>query len=101
MNGTTIATTNIVAVLLADGWHRVVHGSLSVGTLGFGADADLGTPGFCFEEADHGSPYRPATLAGPLSSILAVRLATSARQARELGRPAARRWTPSIPEAVA
>jgi hypothetical protein len=75
MNGTTIATTNVVAVLLADGWHRVVQGSFSVGALGFGADADLGTPGCCFEEADHGSPYRPAALAGPLSSVLAVRLA--------------------------
>jgi hypothetical protein len=101
MNGTTIATTNVVAVLLADGWHRVVQGSFSVGALGFGADADLGTPGFCFEEADHGSPYRPAALAGPLSSVLAVRLAASARLTRELGRPAAGRWARSTPEAVA
>jgi hypothetical protein len=101
MNGTTIATADVIAVLLADGWHRVVQGSFAVGTLSFGVGADPGTPGFCFEEADHGSPYRPATLAGPLSSILAVRLATSARQTRDLGRPAVRRWTPSIPEAVA
>jgi hypothetical protein len=102
MNGTTIATTNVVAVLLADGWHRVVQGSFSVGALGFGLHADPGTPGFCLEEADHGSPYRPATLAGPLSSILAVRLVTPARLTRELGRPA-RRWTStrSTPEAVA
>jgi hypothetical protein len=101
MNGTTIATTDVAAVLLADGWHRVVQGSLSVGTLGFGAKSDLGTPGFCFEEADHGSPYRPATLAGPLSAILAVRLVTPARRSRELDRPAARRWSRSMPEAVA
>jgi hypothetical protein len=30
-------------------------------------------PGFCFEEADAGSPYQPAMLAGPLDSIIAVR----------------------------
>ena len=74
MNDTQIATTTVVAVLLADGWHRIVPGSFSVGTLSFEAEAGPGTPGFRFEEeASTGSPYRPATLAGPLSSIIAVR----------------------------
>jgi hypothetical protein len=88
MNGTTIATDNVVAVLLSDGWHQVVQGSFSVGALDFGARAEAGAAGFSFEEADHGSPYRPATLAGPLSSILLVRVVTPAR---EPSRSAARR----------
>ena len=73
MSATHVTTTQVVAVLLADGWHRVVPGSFSVGALGLGAEADLGIPGFRFEEADTASPYRPAALAGPLDSILAVR----------------------------
>jgi hypothetical protein len=102
MSGITVAPAKVVSVLLADGWHRVVRGSFSVGTLGFGVDADLGTLGFCFEEADHGSPYRPGTLAGPLSSILAVRQVSSAvRDLGQLTRPAARHWTSPAPEAVA
>ena len=79
MNDTTIVPATVVAVLLADGWHRVVPGSFSVGVLSFGAEAGPGTPGFRFEEeASTGSPYRPATLAGPLSSIIAVRQVTPA-----------------------
>ena len=35
MNDTQIAATKVVAVLLADGWHRIVPGSFSVGTLSF------------------------------------------------------------------
>ena len=46
MNGTTVAPAQVVAILLAEGWHRIVRGSFSVGTLGFGIDADLGAPGF-------------------------------------------------------
>jgi hypothetical protein len=63
----------IAAVLLADGWHRIVPGSFWVGPLGFSAGADPGVPGFRFEEADAGSPYQPTVLAGPLDSIIAVR----------------------------
>jgi hypothetical protein len=104
MNGTNVATGNVVAVLLSDGWHHVVQGSFSVGALDFGALAqpgdfgcpiDPGAPGFSFEEADHGSPYRPATLAGPLSSILVVRLVTSARATREPIRPADQALSPA------
>ena len=76
MTDTTIVPATVVAVLLADGWHRVVPGSFSVGVLSFGAEAGPGTPGFRFEQAETGSPYRPATLAGPLGSIIAVRQVT-------------------------
>jgi len=73
MTDTDVAAGRVVAVLLADGWHRIVRGSFSVGRQSFGADADLGVPGFRFEEADTGSPYQPTALAGPLDSIIAVR----------------------------
>ena len=76
MTGTQIPATTVVAVLLADGWHRIVPGSFSVGPLSFEAEAGPGTPGFRFEQADTGSPYQPATLAGPLHSIIAVRQVT-------------------------
>ena len=78
MSGNDVAPTKVVAVLLADGWHRIVPSSFSVGPLGFGASPDLGGPGFRFEEADDGSPYQPAVLAGPLDSIIAVRQVTPA-----------------------
>jgi len=77
MTGTQTPATTVVAVLLADGWHRIVPGSFSVGPLSFEAEAGPGTPGFRFEEeTETGSPYRPATLAGPLGSIIAVRQVT-------------------------
>ena len=77
MTGTQIPATTVVAVLLTDGWHRIVPGSFSVGPLSFEAEAGPGTPGFRFEEeTETGSPYRPATLAGPLGSIIAVRQVT-------------------------
>jgi hypothetical protein len=102
MSGTLIAPDKVVAVLLADGWHLVVLGSFTVGALRFGADADPGGLGFCFEEADNGSPYRPAALSGPLNSILAVRQVASAdRHRSELARPTPKRWTRSAPGAVA
>ena len=78
MSDKEVAAARVVAVLLADGWHKIVPSSFSVGRLGFGAGADLGTPGFRFEEADAGSPYQPTVLAGPLGSIIAVRQVTSA-----------------------
>ena len=86
MNDTLIATTKVVAVLLADGWHRIVPGSFRVGPLSFEPEAGPGTPGFRFEEeADAGRPYRPATLAGPLGSIIAVRQVAPAP--RRIGAP--------------
>ena len=78
MSGNDVTATRVVAVLLADGWHRVVPGSFRVGPLSFGAEAGPGTPGFHFEEADAGRPYQPTVLAGPLGSIIAVRQVTPA-----------------------
>ena len=77
MSDTDVAAGRVVAVLLADGWHRIVRGSFSVGQQSFSVGADLGVPGFRFEEADAGSPYQPTVLAGPLDSIIAVRHAPS------------------------
>jgi len=86
MNDTLIATTKVVAVLIADGWHRIVPGSFRVGPLSFEPEAGPGTPGFRFEEeAETGGPYRPATLAGPLGSIIAVRQVAPAP--RRIGAP--------------
>ena len=78
MSGNDIAVGRVIAVLLADGWHRIVPGSFRVGPLSFGAEAGPGTPGFRFEEADAGRPYQPTVLAGPVDSIVAVRQVTSA-----------------------
>ena len=77
MSDNDVAASRVVAVLLADGWHRIVPGSFSVTPLRFGA-VDLGVPGFCFEEDDAGRPYRPTVLAGPLDSIIAVRQGAAA-----------------------
>jgi hypothetical protein len=77
MRDNDVTAGRVVAVLLADGWHRIVRGSFSVGRLGFGTGADLGAPGFRFEEADAGTPYQPTVLAGPLESIIAVRQVTT------------------------
>ena len=85
MSHNQIAATTVVAVLLADGWHRIVPGSFRTGPLSFEPEAGPGTPGFWFEEADAGSPYQPTTLAGPLDSIIAVRQITPAM--RRLGDP--------------
>jgi hypothetical protein len=85
MNDNDVATTRVVAVLLADGWHRIVPGSFRVGPVSFEAGADLGPPGFHFEEPDAGRPYQPTVLAGPLDSIIAVRQVTSS--VRGLGEP--------------
>jgi hypothetical protein len=78
MNGSDIAIGRVVAVLLADGWHRIVPGSFRVGLLSFEKEAGPGTLCFRFEEADAGRPYQPTVLAGPLGSIIAVRQVTPA-----------------------
>jgi hypothetical protein len=90
MSDNNVAGTRVVAVLLADGWHRIVPGSFSVGPLGFGTGADLGVPGFRFAEADDARPYPPTVLAGPLDSIIAVRQVTPAvRRIGDQDRPRA------------
>jgi hypothetical protein len=73
MSDTSGAGTRVVAVLLPDGWHKIVPGTFSVGPMGFGGNADLGARGFSFEESEAGSPYKPVVLTGPLESIVAVR----------------------------
>jgi len=78
MSGHENFAGRVVAVLLADGWHRIEPGSFSVGSLDFGVGVDLGVPGFRFEEADAGRPYQPTVLAGPVDSIIAVREVTPA-----------------------
>ncbi|HTU07658.1 MAG TPA: hypothetical protein VMG13_19045 [Trebonia sp.] len=78
MNDNEVSAARVVAVLLTDGWHRIVPGSFSVGPLSFGAGADVSVPGFRFADADAGRPYQPTTLAGPLASIIAVRQVTTA-----------------------
>jgi hypothetical protein len=80
MSENHVSDARVVAVLLADGWHRIVPGSFRVGPLSFGAEAGPGAPGFRFEEADAGRPYQPTVLAGPLDSIIAVRQVTPARR---------------------
>jgi hypothetical protein len=81
------AGTRVVAVLLPDGWHRIVPGTFSVGPIGIGANADLGMRGFSFEESEAGSPYKPVVLAGPLESIVAVRqVAPASRPIGDLDR---------------
>jgi hypothetical protein len=85
MSDNDIASATVVAVLLPDGWHLIVPGSFSAGPLSLGAGADLGVPGFRFEEADVGRPYRPTALVGPLNSIIAIRQAGPA--ARRSGEP--------------
>ena len=73
MSANEVTAARVVAVLLADGWHRIAPGSFSVGPLGCGTGVEPGVPGFRFEEADAGRPYQPTMLAGPLDSIIAVR----------------------------
>ena len=85
MSENHVAGARVVAVLLADGWHRIVPGSFRVGPLSFEAEAGLGAPGFRFAEADAGRPYQPTMLAGPLDSIIAVRQVTPAE--RRIGDP--------------
>ncbi len=71
-----VAPATVVAVLLADGWHKVASGSFTIGALGFGDHDDRGVLGYRFEEIAEASPYGPATLAGPLDALLAVRQVT-------------------------
>ena len=85
MSENHVADARVVAVLLADGWHRIVPGSFRVGPLSFEAEAGPGAPGFRFEETDAGRPYQPVVLAGPLASIIAVRQVTPA--VRRIGDP--------------
>ncbi|HXC83570.1 MAG TPA: hypothetical protein VNV62_17110 [Trebonia sp.] len=85
MSDNDVAVGRVISVLLADGWHRTVQGSFSIGPLAIGASADPTVPGFWFEEADAGSPYQPTVLTGPMDSIIAVRQVAPA--VRSIGDP--------------
>jgi hypothetical protein len=79
MNGVhqlPVTPETVVAVLLADGWHRVASGSFTIGALSFGDPDRRGVLGYRFEEISEASPYGPATMAGPLEALLAVRQIT-------------------------
>jgi hypothetical protein len=81
-----VDAARVVAVLLADGWHHIRPGSFSVGALPFGPDGAGDGLGYYFEEATSASPYGPATFAGPLSAVLAMRQAAQGRWLHESGR---------------
>ena len=88
MSGTPhllVAPEKVVAVLLADGWHKIVSGSFPVGALGLSHNDDRGELGYCFEEIRTTSLDESATLAGPLDAVLAVRQVTSRRPLRWQG----------------
>ena len=79
MNGVhqlPVTPETVVAVLLADGWHRVASGSFTIGALSFGDRDGCGVLGYRFEEVSEASPYGPAAMAGPLEALLAVRQIT-------------------------
>jgi hypothetical protein len=97
MSGTQhqpVAAEKVDAVLLADGWHKVALGSFSVGAFGFGDGDDRGVLGYRFEEISNGSLHRSATLAGPLSAVLAVRQVTSRRPFQQEG-AMGQGWSPN------
>jgi hypothetical protein len=72
----------VVAVLLVDGWHRVSSGSFTTGALGFDAAGGEDVLGFRFDEPHESSAYAPATVAGPLDGLLAVRQVPRRRRSR-------------------
>jgi hypothetical protein len=83
-----IASEEVVAVLLADGWHRVSSGTFTVGGFDFDTTGTgSGRLGFRFVEATDAPAYAPATLAGPLDALLAVRQVTprTRRQKQTVG----------------
>jgi len=84
----------VVAVLLADGWHRVASGSFTIGALSFGDPDGRGVLGYRFEEISEASPYGPAAMAGPLESLLAVRQITP-RGPRHWPQAVGRNWISS------
>jgi hypothetical protein len=62
-----IDVDNITHVLLADGWHEVHDASFGTDSYEFVRREGAGA-GFSFTEGDH-------VLCGPLTSVLAIRLA--------------------------
>jgi hypothetical protein len=83
----------ISEILLEDGWHVVVPGTLHTGKYALVEPntPSPATPGFTFHEAGG------ASIAGPMSSVLAVRRAVSATTADVKEPPAARPQTAPAP----
>jgi hypothetical protein len=102
MNGARqlpMTPATVVAVLLADGWHQVASGSFTIGALSFGDADNRGVLGYRFEEITEASPYGPATMAGPLEALLAVRQITP-RGPRHWPQAVDRDWIQSADPAV-
>ena len=87
----------ISEILLQDGWHVVVPGTLKTGKYALAEPntPSPSTPGFAFREASG------AAIAGPLSSILAVRRTLAARTAEAKEPPAVRPQAAPAPPADA
>lgn len=69
-----VPVDRISAVLLPDGWHRVVLGSFRVGILSFDpGSGGAGAAGFRFEEMNPSPSQGSGLISGVLSSLLAVR----------------------------
>ena len=87
----------ISEILLQDGWHVVVPGTLHTGKYALvepNTPAPA-TPGFTFHEAGG------ASIAGPMSSVLAVRRTLEARTSEAKEPPAARTQSAPAPPADA
>lgn len=85
--------SQISEILLQDGWHAVVPGSLKTGKYALAEPntPSPAVPGFTFHESGG------AAIAGPLASVLAVRRTLSARTAEakdssEAGGAPSRNW---------
>ena len=83
----TTPSAAVVAVLLADGWHRATLGSFTIGPLSLGDYTAADTLGYRFEEADDTNAFGPAVLAGPIEAVLAVRQVTRRNWRRPPPRP--------------
>jgi hypothetical protein len=90
-----IDPSHISEILLQDGWHVVVPGTLHTGKYAIVEPnaLALATPGFTFHEAGASS------IAGPMSSVLAVRRTSAARTMEEKEPPAARPQSSPAPAA--
>ena len=79
---------NVVAVLLADGWHYVVPGSFTIGPLGFGVDEYRLGYRFDEDDGDSAAADQPTSLTGALDTLLAVRQSRVRRPVTDTIEPA-------------
>ena len=87
----------VSAILLPDGWHLVVPGTLNTGKYALVEPntPSPAAPGFTFHE-DGG-----VSISGPVSSILAVRRPVAGRTTDVKDTPAVKAQTPPAPPAAA